>query len=42
MSQDNSLLGRLDGLDSRFAEVSTLITDPAVMADMKRYVQLTR
>ncbi|MGN1252042.1 MAG: peptide chain release factor 1 [Muribaculaceae bacterium] len=42
MSQDNTLLGRLDGLDSRFAEVSTLITDPAVMADMKRYVQLTR
>lgn len=41
-SADNSILSRLDGLDARFAEVSTLITDPSVIADMKRYVQLTR
>lgn len=39
---ENSLLNRLDGLDARFEEVSTLITDPAVIADMKRYVRLTK
>lgn len=39
---ENSLLSRLDGIESRFAEVSTLITDPDVIADMKRYVRLTK
>lgn len=39
---ENSLLTRLDGIDARFEEVSTLITDPAVIADMKRYVRLTK
>lgn len=39
---ENSLLSRLDGIESRFEEVSTLITDPAVIADMKRYVKLTK
>ncbi|MDL2208482.1 peptide chain release factor 1 [Parabacteroides sp. OttesenSCG-928-O15] len=39
---ENSLLHRLDGLVSRFEEVSTLITDPAVIADMKRYVKLNK
>ena len=39
---DNSLLDRLDGIESRFEEVSTLITDPAVIADMKRYVRLNK
>lgn len=39
---DNSLLERLDGIESRFEEVSTLITDPAVIADMKRYVRLNK
>lgn len=38
----NTLLERLDGIDARFAEVSTLITDPAVIADNKRYVRLTK
>ena len=33
-----TLLDRLDGLDARFEEVSTLITDPSVIADQKRYV----
>ena len=37
-----SLLDRLDGLDARFEEISTLITDPAVIADQKRYVKLTK
>lgn len=39
---DNQLLERLEGLDSRFEEVSTLITDPAVIADQARYVKLTK
>lgn len=36
------LLSRLEGLDGRFEEVSTLITDPGVIADQKRYVKLTK
>lgn len=39
---ENSLLDRLDGIEARFEEVSTLITDPAVIADMKRYVRLNK
>lgn len=39
---DTSLLSRLDGIEARFEEVSTLITDPNVIADMKRYVRLTK
>jgi len=39
---DNSILSRLDGLDARFEEVATLITDPAVIADQPRYVRLTK
>lgn len=38
----NELLQRLDGVEERFEEVSTLITDPDVIADMKRYVALTK
>lgn len=39
---DISLLDRLDGIDARFEEVSTLIADPSVIADQKRYVRLSR
>ena len=39
---ENSLLTRLDGIEARFEEVSTLITDPAVIADMQRYVRLNK
>ena len=39
---ENSLLSRLDGFDARFEEVSTLITDPAVIADQPRYVKLSK
>lgn len=42
MSEQNSILAKLDGLESRYKEVSTLITDPAVIADQERYVKLTR
>ena len=39
---ENNLLDRLDGLESRFEEISTLITDPAVIADMKRFTKLSK
>lgn len=39
---ENNLIGRLEGLLTRFEEVSTLITDPAVIADIKRYVKLAK
>lgn len=39
---DNQLLSRLEGLDARFEEVSTLITDPSVISDQPRYVKLTK
>lgn len=39
---NNSLLQRLEGLDGRFEEVGTLITDPNVISDQKRYVKLTK
>ena len=39
---ENSLLQRLDGLDARFEEIGTLITDPSVISDMRRYVKLTK
>ena len=42
MIEQNSILAKLDGLESRHEEVSTLITDPAVIADQERYVKLTR
>ena len=40
--EENTLLSRLDGLDIRFEEVATLITDPSVISDQKRYVKLTK
>ncbi|MDH6304401.1 peptide chain release factor 1 [Parabacteroides sp. PF5-5] len=39
---ESNLLYRLDGLVSRFEEVGTLITDPSVIADMKRFVKLNK
>jgi peptide chain release factor 1 len=42
MAEDNSILEKLEGLVSRFEEVSTLITDPNVISDQKRYVKLTK
>ena len=38
----NDILTKLEGLVSRYEEVSTLITDPSVIADQKRYVRLTK
>ena len=42
MADNNNILEKLEGLVSRFEEVSTLITDPNVIADQKRYVKLTK
>ena len=39
---NNTLLERLEGLDARFEEIQTLITDPSVIADQKRYVKLSK
>ena len=39
---NSTLLERLYGLDARFEEIGTLITDPAVIADQQRYVKLTK
>ncbi len=42
MSDNNNILQKLNGIAARFDEVSTLITDPAVIADQKRYVRLSK
>jgi peptide chain release factor 1 len=42
MAEKNTLLEKLDGLQARFEEVSTLITDPDVITDQRRYVRLTK
>ena len=33
---NNNILQKLDGLEARYEEVSTLITDPAVISDQQR------
>ena len=40
--EQNKLLSRLEGLVNRFKEISTLITDPSVIADMQRFVRLNK
>ena len=42
MADNNNILEKLEGLVARFEEVSTLITDPNVISDQKRYVKLTK
>lgn len=39
---ENQLITKLEGLYHKFEEVSTFITDPAVIADMKRFVKLNK
>ncbi len=39
---ENKLLDKLDGLSIRFDEITTLITDPSIIADSKRFVKLNR
>ena len=39
---ESSLLEKIEGLYHKFDEVSTLITDPSVIADMRRFVKLNK
>lgn len=39
---ENSLLDKLDHLVTRFEEIGTLITDPTIISDMKRFVKLNK
>ena len=39
---ENTLLSKLEGLQHKFDEISTLITAPSVIADMKRFVKLNK
>ena len=39
---EKTLLEKLEGLQHKFEEISTLITDPAVISDMKRFVKLNK
>jgi peptide chain release factor 1 len=38
----HTLLSRLNSLTGRFEEISTLIADPAVIADRTRFIRLSR
>jgi len=42
MASDNMILNKLEGIKMRFEEVGQLITDPDIIADMKRYVKLNK
>ncbi len=39
---EKTLLEKLEGLQHKFDEISTLITDPSVISDQKRYVKLNK
>ncbi|MDO5664627.1 MAG: peptide chain release factor 1 [Bacteroidia bacterium] len=39
---ENSLLNKLEHLVTRFEEIGTLITDPTIISDMKRFVKLNK
>jgi peptide chain release factor 1 len=39
---DNTILGRLDGLKLKFEEIGNQMTDPEVIADMKKFVALNK
>lgn len=39
---DNNLLSKLEGLQEKFESIATQISDPEVIADMKKYVQLNK
>ena len=40
--EENSILRKLEGLRHKFEEIGQQITDPAVIADMKRYINLNK
>ncbi|MDR1226180.1 MAG: peptide chain release factor 1 [Prevotellaceae bacterium] len=39
---ENTILGRLNGLKNKFEELGQQLTDPAIIADMKKFVQLNK
>lgn len=39
---NSQLLNRLEGLDARFEEISTMIADPTIIADTHRFVKLNK
>lgn len=41
-TSDNTILRKLEGIKQKFEEIGQQITDPAVMADMKRYIALNK
>jgi peptide chain release factor 1 len=42
MPENNTIISKLTALTGRFEEISTLITDPSVIADRKRFVRLSK
>ncbi|MDR0796461.1 MAG: PCRF domain-containing protein, partial [Tannerella sp.] len=42
MMEKNAILTKLEGLAERFEAVSTLITEAEVIADQKRFIQLSK
>lgn len=42
MSTENDLLGRIESLEIRFEEVSSLITAPDIISDQKRFMKLSK
>ena len=39
---NNMILERLEGVKTRFIEVSELLTQPDILSDMKKYVKLNK
>ena len=39
---ENSLISKIEGLHAKFASIQEQISDPSVMNDMKKYVQLNK
>lgn len=42
MATENDLLNRIEGLEIRFEEISTLITAPDIIANQKRFMKLSK
>ena len=42
MATDNDLLSRIEGLEIRFQEITSLITAPDIIADQKRFMKLSK
>lgn len=42
MAEKNSLLEKVLSLQDKFASLQNQLSDPAVMSDMKKYVQLNK